>query len=78
MKKIFITGGAGYIGARLTPYLLKKKFKVTVYDTFYFGNTLPRNKNLTIVKGDIRNTKKLKKVVKTTTYFFIWLVFQMT
>ena len=69
MKKIFITGGAGYIGARLTPYLLKKKFKVTVYDTFYFGNTLPRNKNLTIVKGDIRNTKKLKKSCKNHDVF---------
>ena len=32
MKKIFITGGAGYIGARLTPILLKKGYVVKVYD----------------------------------------------
>ena len=29
MKKIFITGGGGYVGTRLIPYLLKKK--VTPY-----------------------------------------------
>ena len=27
MKKIFITGGAGYVGSELIPYLLKKKYK---------------------------------------------------
>ena len=64
IKKIFITGGGGYIGARLVPYLLKKKFFVSVYDTFYFGNTLKKNKNLQVIKGDIRNTKKLKKHCK--------------
>ena len=40
MKKIFITGGGGYVGTRLIPYLLKKNYTITVYDTFYFGNTL--------------------------------------
>ena len=39
MKKIFITGGGGYVGTRLIPYLLKKNYTITVYDTFYFGNT---------------------------------------
>ena len=53
MKKIFVTGGAGYVGSRLVPILLKKKFKVTVYDTLFFGNNLKKNKNLKIIKGDI-------------------------
>ena len=69
IKKIFITGGGGYIGARLVPYLLKKKFFVSVYDTFYFGNTLKKNKNLQVIKGDIRNTKKLKKHCKNHDIF---------
>ena len=62
MKKVFITGGAGYCGSRLVPFLLKKKFKVTVYDIMYFGKKfLPKHKNLKIIKGDIRDTKKLEK-----------------
>ena len=70
MKKIFITGGAGYIGARLVPYLLKKKFKITVYDTLYFGNKLPKNKDLKIVKGDIRDIKKVSRHCKNHDVFF--------
>ena len=69
MKKIFITGGGGYIGTRLVPYLLKKKYFVTVYDTFWFGNFLKKNKNLKIIKGDIRNTNKLKKACRNHEYF---------
>ena len=69
MKKIFITGGAGYIGARLVPILLKKNFKVTIYDTFFFGNTLKKNKNLKIIKGDIRNIKKLSNSSKNHDVF---------
>jgi len=62
MKKIFITGGAGYVGSRLVPYLLSENFEVCVYDTMYFGSDhLGKHKNLTIVEGDIRDTAKLKK-----------------
>jgi nucleoside-diphosphate-sugar epimerase len=60
-KKIFITGGGGYVGSRLVPILLKKKFIITVFDTFYFGNKLKKNKNLKIIKGDIRDINFLKK-----------------
>ena len=60
--RIFITGGAGYVGARLVPALLEKGYKVTVYDLMYFGNEfLPKNNpNLTLIKGDIRDQNKLK------------------
>ncbi len=62
IKSIFITGGAGYCGSRLVPQLLDKGYKVTVYDIMYFGhNFLPKNKNLKIINGDIRDIIKLKK-----------------
>ena len=61
-EKIFITGGAGYVGAVLTPYLLEKGYKVTVLDLMIYGETvLKKNSNLKIIKGDIRDINLLKK-----------------
>ena len=63
MKNILITGGAGYVGAVLTPYLLSKGYKVTVLDLMIYGDhVLKKNKNLNIIKGDIRNIELIKKV----------------
>ena len=64
MKRIFITGGAGYVGAVLTPYLLNKGFKVTVFDLMIYGdNLLKKDPNLKIIKGDIRDTELLNRVL---------------
>ena len=35
--KIFITGGAGYIGSTLVPILLENNYEVTVYDSLLYG-----------------------------------------
>ena len=61
MKNIFITGGAGYVGSVLTPYLLSKNYNVTVFDLFIYGETLKKHKNLKIIKGDLRDNILLKK-----------------
>lgn len=63
-QNLVVTGGAGYCGARLVPQLLELGYKVTVFDTLYFGDDfLPKsNPNLSIVQGDIRNTKALMEV----------------
>lgn len=64
MKNIFITGGAGYVGAILVPKLLKKGYNVTVLDLMIYGeDVLPDNPNLNKIKGDIRNQQLLKKVL---------------
>jgi len=61
MRKIFITGGAGYVGSVLTPYLLKKGYEISVFDLMIYGNTLDPHKNLNIIKGDIRDYRMLEK-----------------
>lgn len=61
-KKIFITGGGGYCGSLLVPTLLDLGHQITVYDVMFFtDNFLPKNnKNLKIIKGDIRESKKIE------------------
>ena len=65
MQKLFdsvlVTGGAGYCGSLLVPQLLDQGYKVTVYDTMFFGDAfLPKdNIRLRVVKGDIRDTARL-------------------
>ncbi len=64
MSKILITGGAGYVGAVLTPYLLSKGHKVTVIDLMIYGkDVLKMNPNLRVIEGDIRNRNLLEKVL---------------
>ena len=53
---ILILGGGGYVGTPLTAKLLENKNnRVTVVDTFWFGNFLKKNKLLKIIKKDIRD-----------------------
>lgn len=65
-NNVFVTGGAGYCGSLLIPQLLSRGYKVTVYDTLYFGDAfLPKEEpNLKVVKGDIRNAALLAQAVK--------------
>ena len=64
LKKIFITGGAGYVGSVLVPFLLQKDYNITVLDLMIYGeNTLPTHKNLKVIKGDIRNKSLIKESI---------------
>ena len=58
MKNILITGGCGYVGVQLVPRLLDNNYKVIVIDTCWFGNNLKKNKNLIIIKKDIRDIEE--------------------
>lgn len=64
VKNIFITGGAGYVGAMLVPELLSKGYKVTVLDLMMYGeDVIKPNNSLKVIKGDIRDISLLKKEI---------------
>lgn len=68
MKKVLITGGAGYLGSVLTEVLLNKGYQVTVLDNLSYKQTsvapFSYNKNFNFILGDVRNENVLKQLVK--------------
>jgi len=68
MRKILITGGAGYIGSKLVTKLLDLNFKVTAIDVLKFSskslNHLFNNKNFQLINADVRNKKIMKNLIK--------------
>ena len=56
---VLVTGGAGYVGAVLTPKLLAAGHRVTVLDVYYFGDhvldAVRGHPKLTQMQGDLRD-----------------------
>lgn len=65
-SRVFITGGAGYIGSLMIPRLLDRGYKVTSFDITYYGDEfLPKNnQNFRAIQGDIRDAAKLTDAIK--------------
>lgn len=62
--KILITGGAGYVGSKLVPRLLNLNYRISVLDLMIYGeDVLEKNKNLNLIKGDIRDKDLLERIV---------------
>ena len=57
--KILVTGGCGYIGSVLIPKLLKENHEIISLDTQWFGNFLPKHKNLKNKKFNISEIDKI-------------------
>lgn len=71
LKQILVTGGAGYIATHTLIELNNSGYSFVVYDNFSNSSkeALKRvekiiNKKIVYIKGDIRDTKSLKKVFK--------------
>ena len=66
-KRVLVTGGAGYVGAVLTPKLLEAGYQVRVLDLFLYGDhvldSVRGHPGLELVRGDIRNRDLLKQAI---------------
>ena len=70
MKKIIVTGGAGYIGSHLVLSLVRNKYVPIILDNF--SNSFPSiikkletitKKKIIFYKVDLRNTTRLKSII---------------
>jgi len=74
-RNFLITGGAGFIGSHLVDQLMRKGFKVAVLDNMSTGALANISqhigmKDFRLVKGDVRNARKLREEVKRSNTVF--------
>lgn len=67
IKRVLVTGGAGYIGSVLVRILLQKGYEVIVMDSLKFGGDalydVAQHPNFSFIKGDIRNPEDIDRVL---------------
>jgi UDP-glucose 4-epimerase len=75
MKKAIVTGGAGFIGSHITEELVKRGYKVTIFDNLSTGKlsnieSSLNGKDVELVKGSIVDLPLLRKVFSGADYVF--------
>jgi UDP-glucose 4-epimerase len=64
MKKILITGGAGFIGSWISDLYIKKGYRVIVVDNLSHRTSDPLNEKAKLYKADINNLNHLKEIFR--------------
>ena len=64
MKKILVTGGAGYIGSACTEYLLDMGYEVTVFDALITGHRAAVDPRAAFVEGNLADRELIFDVCR--------------
>jgi nucleoside-diphosphate-sugar epimerase len=68
MRKVLVTGAAGYIGSTLVPALLEAGYSVTAVDNFMYDQdslaAVCYHPALSLVRGDVRSVDVMRPLVK--------------
>lgn len=66
MRKVLVTGGAGFIGSNLVKKLLQEGNSVTVLDSFLSGHheNLEPFPSIRIIEGDVRDRNAVETAIK--------------
>lgn len=72
MKRILVTGGAGFIGSHLVKYLVEKGDEVIVADILLRGNKIDKEilKSVKFVNADVRDYEKMAVLSKNCDMIF--------
>jgi len=75
MKKVIVTGGAGFIGSNLVKELARKAYQVTVIDDLSTGKNenlepLLANDNVRFIQGSITDLPLLQRLFHNASYVF--------
>lgn len=62
--RIFVTGGAGFIGSYIVRDLIKNNHTVTVFDNLSTGSKANVPRGVSLVVGDVRDKKLLKVILE--------------
>ena len=63
-RRVYVTGGAGYVGAMLVPRLLELGHSVTVLDLMLYGDdVIDAHPRLAMVAGDMRDRALLERTI---------------
>ena len=77
--KVLITGGAGYVGTKLVKHLASNPAidSIVIYDNlskghhnFFLGKSYENSEKIKAVRGDILDTRQLKKLMKDMSVLF--------
>lgn len=61
--RIFVTGGAGYVGSHCVKRLVADGHDVTVYDSLVYGHRAAVDPKAEFVQGDLADAEKLRRVL---------------